>query len=658
MKHLTFLFFACLLCTSHLVAQDKYIEVNNIRYRIITEADGAATFGTVSVAPSEYDDYEGDMEIPMTVKDSDEEFAESYRVIGIDDGAFRKSNIKSIKIPSSIESIGNYAFERSTLKVIALPVGNLKIIGNHSFSNTPIEEINLPVNVKEIRRCAFSNCKDLVKVVLKDGVLSIGDSAFFQCSKLRECHIPSLLTKIEDYSFCGCVNLQDIVLGDKIKLIGENAFAFCASLRTLDLPLSIRIIKNYAFAHSGVKDLIIPENVKEICLGTFYNSQLRNIKLPENLETIEKWAFYGTNIYSINIPKNTKIKEGGLLGAKIQNDDFDSKNTKTSKIMSTLTFNESEIEFLSIADSNPLEVMKEKRVRMGNYIFLILSEPDERNKYGKLKLDRWDFTVTGNISIPDAIEIKSEKSILHYLITAIGREAFSIRENDNLFNEQPEIKSVKVGKTIELYPGAFAYSNVQIVDLPDITLPRELFFNSSIKEVKLTAKMVSIPSRCFSGCKMLKSIIIPSTVKIIEEYAFSDTSIESIEFADGIKIIGYCAFSGCKNIKTVTIPSTVDIIKGSAFSGCTNLSTVNLKEGLIEIGNESFKHCPIEYLIIPKSVQKVGYGAFDGTKTVWIQCDINHFGNEVFNKDTLLWYRLDVPLSGNPKKLGLTNLKK
>ncbi len=799
MNKIFYIISVLLLYGGHLYSQEfKYLERNDIRYRIITEADGAATFGTVSVAPSEYNDYEGDMEIPMIVKDSEDEYAESYRVVGIDDQAFRKANVKTIKLPSSIEFIGNYAFSKSKLISVTIPIGNLKNIGNHAFSETSLVEIILPANLKNIGRCAFANCKDLVRAGLKDGIISLGDSAFFQCSKLKECHIPTNLAKIEDFTFCGCTNLQNLSLGDNIKMIGKNAFAFCASLSSLELPSSLRVIKAYAFAHSGIKDIVIPEKVKVISWGTFYNSQLRNIKLPETLETIETDAFYGTKLYSINIPQTTNVKYGGLFGAKIQDDKQSvEKKQQAPPNISIIKVNETETEIMPVNSSNPEEVSKYRIIKIRKNNYLILSEPDEKSEYGQLRLSLWDPKATGDVTVPDAIEIQGKSGNKLYLITEIAPSAFDNTENkDRLqdFYSRPGVKYVKLGKVIsKIHEGAFAFSTIQKVDLPDIPLPRYLFKNSCLKSFKFTSKMKVIPTGFFSGCELLTSIIIPphikqiggdafagtsiskivipngvtkirpetfrgcknlkevvlpnsvdsifkeafrfssignfvipntikyigeeafancenmkivtmpidatihpyafasnsiehviiangatevkrkaferffklkkvtlpSTITKIGDEAFRNTPIETIDIPEGVKEIGVSAFARCDSLKSITIPSTVQTIKREAFAGCENLSAVTIKDGVVDIGDRAFGECPIEYLIIPASVQKVSHRAFFGTKTVWIRCDMSKWrsSSAIFDKTKLQWYKLDIPYSGYIDSLGLTTLK-
>ena len=114
--------------------------------------------------------------------------------------SFRKQNIKSYVIPSSVTSIGDWAFR-----------------GCHSLS-----EIVIPSSVTSIGDSAFSCCHSLSEIVIPSSVTSIGDSAFSYCCSLSEIVIPSSVTGIGDSAFYRCKFLdnlkQELIFrfGDKI----------------------------------------------------------------------------------------------------------------------------------------------------------------------------------------------------------------------------------------------------------------------------------------------------------------------------------------------------------------------------------------------------------------------------------------------------------
>lgn len=136
-----FFVLASFMCST--ITAQRYFEANDIRYRVITDADEASTYGTVSVAKPEVGEYEDDIKIPNVVKESNDQYADAYKVIGIDEKAFSNmNNLKSVELPPTIESIGKDAFECSIgLKRVIIPVGNLTEISSGAFYRTGLVDI-------------------------------------------------------------------------------------------------------------------------------------------------------------------------------------------------------------------------------------------------------------------------------------------------------------------------------------------------------------------------------------------------------------------------------------------------------------------------------------------------------------------------------------
>ena len=73
--------------------------------------------------------------------------------------------------------------------------------------------------------------KDSVKkVVIEDGVTSIGDYAFFDCNSLTDITIPSSITSIGICSFYNCSNLASIAIPSSVTSIGDYAYYNTTSL--------------------------------------------------------------------------------------------------------------------------------------------------------------------------------------------------------------------------------------------------------------------------------------------------------------------------------------------------------------------------------------------------------------------------------------------
>lgn len=81
--------------------------------------------------------------------------------------AFKNSKIKTIEIPSSVNTITYEAFQGCTeLKTVKLNEG-LKTISDSAFQETGIEEITIPSTVEEIYSYVFHKCKSLKKINCK-----------------------------------------------------------------------------------------------------------------------------------------------------------------------------------------------------------------------------------------------------------------------------------------------------------------------------------------------------------------------------------------------------------------------------------------------------------------------------------------------------------
>lgn len=69
--------------------------------------------------------------------------------------------------------------------------------------------------------------------------------------------------------------------------------------------------------------------------------------------------------------------------------------------------------------------------------------------------------------------------------------------------------------------------------------------------------------------KNLTSIVLPNSVKIIDEYAFYESdSLKVIELGNSLEIIGSRAFAGCDTLQYVDLPNTLRVVDSRAFMTC------------------------------------------------------------------------------------------
>jgi len=126
----------------------------------------------------------------------------------------------------------------------------------------------------------------------------------------------------------------------------------------------------------------------------------------------------------------------------------------------------------------------------------------------------------------------------------------------------------------------------------DIKLIRELATTGSLMHLNLSdARIVEggeayykdyktqnnvIGNHMFYYCDILKSIILPSKLFSIEDYAFYNCDeVESIALPEGINEVPYAALSFCDNLSYIMIPSSVKIIDNYSLSYCRVLKRID-----------------------------------------------------------------------------------
>lgn len=79
-----------------------------------------------------------------------------------------------------------------------------------------------------------------------------------------------------------------------------------------------------------------------------------------------------------------------------------------------------------------------------------------------------------------------------------------------------------------------------------------------------------------------------------------------------VEVIGSHCFENLQGVTTIILPSSITVIEDSAFAGCTQLRGVCIPNGTQTIGAEAFRGCKnLEAVYIPTGLDRIGTGAFD-----------------------------------------------
>ncbi len=151
---------------------------------------------------------------------------EGLPVTAIGSSAFKNSDVVSVTISEGVKSIGDQAFcFASDLTTINLP-STVETIGEECFRETKIRSITLPDKVKTIPEGAFQTCVKLEEVKLGKNTATIGKGAFDGDTALTEIELPDTLKTVGDHAFFGCTGISRIDVPYSVTSIGETAFGF------------------------------------------------------------------------------------------------------------------------------------------------------------------------------------------------------------------------------------------------------------------------------------------------------------------------------------------------------------------------------------------------------------------------------------------------
>ena len=111
----------------------------------------------------------------------------------------------------------------------------------------------------------YSYARNIAKVVINDGVTSIGDYAFSDCSALTSVTIPNSVTSIGDYAFYNCSALPSVTIPNNVTSIGDFAFSDCSALPSVTIPNNVTSIGDFAFQYCPkLSSFTIPSSVTSI----------------------------------------------------------------------------------------------------------------------------------------------------------------------------------------------------------------------------------------------------------------------------------------------------------------------------------------------------------------------------------------------------------
>ena len=292
---------------SNIVGMAYDFEREGIYYNINGNNSVEVTYRTTS-----HNSYSGSVSIPAQVTYG----GVSYDVTAVGSSAFRRStNLTSVTFPTSIKSIGDYAFYQCTglTGILSLNEG-LETIGNYAFAYCTMTGVLFPYSVTSIGNGPFAYCTSLTQFrrstgqhlnptfIVQDGVVfstrldNIYALAIFPGGKTTNYTVPNGTVEIGAHAFRGSI-VKTVTLPTTVKKINDYAFDHCESLTGMEVKRGVTTIGSNAFSNcTAMTSVILPSTLTTLGARAFYkDNALVNIGCKATTPPVCQVSGSGTN---------------------------------------------------------------------------------------------------------------------------------------------------------------------------------------------------------------------------------------------------------------------------------------------------------------------------------------------------------------------------
>ena len=609
------------------------------------------------------------------------------------------TSLTRILIPNSVTKIGASAFSGCE-SLGAVYITDLTAWCNITFENgsaNPLYYANLyeknlylngelvtkliiPDGVTSIGNWAFSGCTSLTSIVIPSSVTSIGKRAFYDCTSLEEiCFNATAMNdlSLNDYVFLNAgksgkgitvtigsnvtkipsnlfnpydsssyePKITSVIFeeGSVCESIGECAFYNCAGLTSIEIPNSVTTIDTSAFnGCTGLTSIEIPNSVTTIGSYTFSNCiSLTNVTIGDSVTSIGKCAF----LECISL-EEICFNATAMNDLNEYNYVFYNAGINGDGITVTIGSNVTKIPSHLF---NPFSSVYEPKIT--NVIF----------EEGSVCESIGEYAFSGCTSLT-SIEIPNS-------VTSIGEHAFGYCTG---------LESITIGDGVTSIGDWAFYDCTSLEEICfNATAMNDLSSNSYVFAyadesdngitVTIGSNVTKIPSHLFnlydssSYAPKITSVIFEegSVCESIGEYAFYGcTGLTSIEIPNSVTSIGNSVFFNCTGLTSATIGDSVTNIGSSAFYNCTSLQSIEIPNSVTEIGAWAFYSCTsLTSIEIPNSVTSIGNYAFDSCTALEEICfnatamnDLNEY-NYVFSNAGKSGKGITVTIGSNVTKI-------
>lgn len=410
------------------------------------------------------------------------------------------------------------------------------VVGQSCFRGcSNLKSITIPPSVKTIGQTAFQGCSALETVNLAvnpstkgTGLTSIGNRAFAGCAKITTLSLSTSgkLATIGEHAFDGCEGIKNFFIVAKVSSIGVGAFANCTSCASFWVAGNNAA---YKLAEGGT--MIVDKATETQLLAYACGKNQQQLTIPENIKEIMPFAFSGaTKLTYVDLNKVETVGQSAFAGCK---------NLYTLLIPGNVETIGSEA-FTNVAKGIRTQVDWETPLAISAGTFSNAEKLEEGEITGRL------FVPTGT---------KEDYA------AATGWNWFQFIENGTISDYAARIITFADPKTRAVCLAAFDADEDGYVTLDE-------------------AAAVTTLGDAFKGAEIgsFEEFKYFTGLTVVEDSAFSGSTVSKITLPETITMIGRGAFADCTGLTEFFIPASVSSIASGAFGGCTGMKAYKVDE--------------------------------------------------------------------------------
>ena len=166
--------------------------------------------------------------------------------------------------------------------------------------NLNVRKVVIEEGIYSIGSCAFANCQNLQDVVFNGtDVVAIGWGAFLNCVRLRNISLPVQLQNIGTIAFANCSQLSSVKIPDHCR-VDNQAYVSCTNLQSVEVSPTV-ILGHHVFA----SEVTVKGKVRH----ALYNKEIRRIPSYVNVGNCKEYGFARSSVEKYLSQNKAKAQE-------------------------------------------------------------------------------------------------------------------------------------------------------------------------------------------------------------------------------------------------------------------------------------------------------------------------------------------------------------